>query len=210
MKNARNSMLVTVKAPRNDDFCVSLSLYDAMMGKSPTMLISRENLARWFLHDSKQYVFMEEDCGNIVSVRNVGSKFLWKCWFMSGGYLEKKATIREFHLTGDEMNRIFIPCGSNLIRKTVQVTEMDANPTAPLRFSSDAMKSIGKMPRPQKTALKKFLRGAFRWYDGNPITIVKDGKNDFFFRESGGICGGIILTRRHRAGGDGLSYEMHT
>lgn len=209
MKNAANSMLVTITAANMDEHCLSFKTYDPVSGSNGTFLIDAEWFARWFMEDAREHSYMDEDCGNIVKVTLVGKgQYLWRVWWMGGYDEECSGFIRSFVLSEREMRDIFIP--GTVLRKTAQFRSASENPTAKLVFTGSAMKNIGNLKPPEKTALKKFLRRAFRWYNPGIVTVCADGNKDFFFRESGGMCGGIILHKRHYFGGDGLSYEMHT
>ena len=212
MKNADNSMLVTVSSPATaeDDF-ISIRTYDKRIGSKGRFLVSAEELAKWFMHDWK-HPFMDMDCSNIIRIARSG-KYEWHftIWWASGIYDGITASIREFTLTTREMTDLFVP-GQTVRKAEMLAGDKAPSPTAPIYITASAHRNIAALTYTERTALKKFLRTAFRWWNSDGVTLCADGKKDFFFRESGGsaMCGGVILHGFKRRGHDGLRYEMHT
>lgn len=216
MKNADNSMLVTVSSPATweDDF-ISIRTFDTGIGSKGRFLINAEAMSRWYMHDPER-PFFDEDCGNLLTVRRENEGFHFKLWWTRDGYYDGgfffrdglTARIREFSLTWQELHNLFYP--GNTVRKAVRIRNEYPAPQRKVTFTSRAMHSIAGLNKVERKALRKFFRDAFRWYGESPITVCDDGSKSFFFRETGGICGGIILTERRVKGHPAFSYEMHT
>ena len=220
LKNARNAMLVTLKAPETpDDDFIRIRTYDPEIGTKGNFLINAETLASWFIN-SPTLPFMDTDCGNIVRVDRVNkNQWRFRIWWTHNGYYDQdsrfhregmSADIREFTLTTREMTDIFVP--GLVVRKAERREEYDLSPTAPLLVTQSAHRTIASLNRSERNALKKFLRMAFRWYNSEGVKLSADGGKDFFFREYGecGLCGGVILHRGEMNGYKNVRYEMHT
>ena len=212
LKNSRNSMLAIVSSPATaeDDF-ISVRTYDSRIGRKGRFLVSVEALAKWFMHDWRR-PFMDTDCSNIIRIARTDS-YDWKftVWWANGNHDTITATIREFTLSTREMTDLFVP--GQTVRK-VELLDGDyaPSPTAPIIITESAHRNIASLNHVERSALRKFLRTAFRWWHCDGVTLCADGKKDFFFRESGkgGMYGGVILHDRNYRGHKALSYEMHT
>lgn len=202
MKNSTNTVLA--KLHTSKDF-VHISTYDAIIGHRGTFIVPLERLSRWALDtlDGKPVgEFFSEDCGNILKVRHRPGEYIFTIWWMSRSGNSVKGEVREFTLDPVTFGSLYYD--ENTEKVTASLYE-EPQKRSKVEFSVKASENIATMNKRERRAFTKFMRTAFRW--GNTeITVFPDGKKSFYFRETEGICGGIIRSEYKGI----VTYSMHT
>ena len=177
-----------VKLHRNGT-CIELSTYSKRFGKHGYFAIPAEGLLEYY-RGNRSHPYYNTDCYNFLEMTFYNGKCsIWLTWLSSrsNGRCEG---VREYIII-PEHEMVDFMCYSKHDRKLLSC-EHENNGT--VTFTESAMWNIRNMDaRHRRAFCQAMKRGAFLWPDSH-TTVYADGKHDFFFNASNGICGGLNLS----------------
>ena len=186
---------------------LELVTYNRAHGRRGRFLIDPGPFTEWLEYGEGR--LYEEDIGYMVAMKRGDLVHLKLLWYHNetGKYamyavqrIEIPAAVMQSALSGKPVRFLY--------NENLSLPKLD--------FSSAAETIRGICADSHKRrALSKALRNSFQWRGSRFITFCGDSPPDsFFFREQGGVCGGLILHRNKKQTKAGevsyYEYSVHT
>lgn len=203
-----NNILLQMKRDGNFMLAKTYSRNDGSHGR---FFIDAEKLEQWIDNDSIPE-FWDKDCGNILRITYDRKKysFILEFWWLSSGTSGKlTGTLQRMEVDAYTFNQAFV---RNEWQK--MLCKDDDREPAQLIWTESASRVIHRIAenkRMKRAFCKALSKGALQWA-GSTIRLCSDfAEGSFFFREDGGICGGLICHKgKTRNGYDKYEYQSHT
>ena len=173
---------------------IEFQTIDKAHGASQRFLASKRGLSK--LWDGE--LFLETDLHNVMKASEYNGCTHIKFWWVREKWnREIEGYMQTFMVANTDI------CAAFDNPEPVKLLVDNEYKPCKICITDAAQAEIGQLSHDKQRALRKFMRDAFRWKDSE-VTIYRDGNRDFFFREEGGICGGIIWSEYSH------TYSMHT
>ena len=198
-----NDVMVALK---RDENYVGLKTYARNAGKSGSFYIDANKLSAW-LDNEDCAEFWDVDCGNILRITYDREKYSFtvKVWWLPYSPGKVSGVLQLVEIDAYTFNQALVR--TNWTRILCKADTSESVHFIWTESANRVLREIQKNPQMKRALCKAFAKGALNWR-GSTITMYSDfAEGSFFFREDGGICGGLIL---HRGTHDSMSYSVHT
>ena len=198
--------MITIR--RTSDNLFAITTYSRNAGKQGRFLILRDKLESWAGNPTT--TFYDEDCGSFLRIGNYAGKFEFKiAWMSSTGNDSFKGIWQFFTLTKAEFYALFA-LKEDESDRFLRDSNKPGKVTLDFSHAGRTLQRIAESNKAIRRAFSKAVRDQLCGWEYTR-TFYNDGRLDFFFRDSDGMCGGLIFSSyEDRRGHIRHSFNTHT
>lgn len=204
-------MKTLIKIKRESENLFAITTYNPNAGKHGRFLLCRDNLENWAGNPSKP--FYEEDLYNVLRVDHFHEdEFLFRIkWinFTNTNAGTFNGIQQDFILSESEFYGLF-KLKENECARFLHDSEEPRRVTLDFSHAQRTIHKIVESDKLTRNAFRKAIRDQLNGW-AHTRTFYNDGRLDFFFRDSDGMCGGLIFSAyEDKRGHQKHTFTIHT
>lgn len=190
------------------DTFVTFRTFDAFYGRSQRIYVRISKLEAW-LEDDDQEHFEDRDLHSSIRFYRRKDKLYTELVSLRENDGELKGFIHRFCIDPDQLAYILT---TRYEDHRLLITTHEQQSQAKLIIPKSTQSYIRETILPDKKLKRAFIKAisrSFMYGKESEITLHHD-YDGFFFRETNGICGGLIIGRNIVSGHDAVGFTVHT